>query len=136
MQDGPTTGGVAGFESRPLSRRAVIRTAAHAARMVPVIQAVSATPAFAASGTTISESATVVSWSSIALSATFDLQVTVSNTGGILVQGTVVTLVFPSKWNPTTSTPTGWTPRAGPPGPSRTPLARSCPRATPDSPSP
>ena len=138
MQDGPTSGEAAGLEGRLLSRRTVIRTAAHAAWMVPVIHAASAAPAFAAaSGTTISVSANVTGWSSTALSATFQLKVTVSNTGGIAAAGVVVTLVFPSKWNPTTSTPPGWTPVITTPGTiAYTAGAALPPSATRPSPSP
>jgi hypothetical protein len=92
---------------RFIDRRTVLRTAAWA---LPAIQVVSAAPVFAASGApALSLAASVLGWSSTTVTGTLQLQVTISNTGGTAATQPRVTLTFPARWNPTTTTPAGWT---------------------------
>jgi hypothetical protein len=94
--------------ARPLLDRRTLLLGA--AWTVPAIQVAAAAPAFAAtSDPALSLSVVGPAWSSTAISATFTLQVTITNTGGLAVTQPRVTLTFPTRWNPTTTTPAGWT---------------------------
>jgi hypothetical protein len=69
-----------------LSRRTLIRTAAHTAWVVPVISAVSAAPAFAASQDVLTVTAAPLTWGTETVSGTptvyLDVRVTVTNGPG------------------------------------------------------
>lgn len=92
---------------RNVTRRTVLRTAAHAAWVVPAIQVVSAAPAFAASGSASISVTAGITWNGTATSSTFGLRVTIT-VADAPATGVQVTLGFPSGWNPTSTTPGGW----------------------------
>lgn len=98
-----------GVGSALLSRRSVVRTAAHAAWAVPLVQVAAAAPALAASAGSLTAAAVINSWNGSGTRQTFTLTVTVTNTGNTSVALTSVTLSFPTGWNPTSSSlTTGW----------------------------
>lgn len=92
-----------------VSRRGVVRTAAHAAWVVPLVQVASMAPALAASGKSLTVTAAIASWSGSGTAQTFTLSVTVTNTGSVTATVSSVSLIFPSGWNPNCGTVSGWT---------------------------
>lgn len=86
-----SAGGAESPSDQPLSRRTVLRTAAHAAWAVPAIQLVSAAPAFAASGDTLAFAGTP-SWASKKI---LNVSFVVTNTSpGTQADGLTVTLTM------------------------------------------
>jgi len=91
------------------SRRTILRAGVATAWAVPVVQLATTAPALAASSKQLTITASIVSWSNSSTNGTFNLQVTVKNTGTVSAVVSTVTLSFPSGWSSSSTTPaSGW----------------------------
>jgi hypothetical protein len=93
---------------RHLSRRTVVKTAAHAAWIVPAVQLATMAPALATSG---AAAALTVSGSSIwVANGTLGIRnLKVDNANPQATVSLAVTLVLPPGWKATVAAPAGWT---------------------------
>ena len=96
MGDELAGAGLGAGEARNVSRRSVLRTAAHAAWVVPMIQVVAAAPAFAASGTL-----SIAGGSGFWNGASNNLTLTVDVTAAPATTGLQVTFTLPPEYGDT-----------------------------------
>jgi hypothetical protein len=89
-------------EGRGISRRTLVKGAAHGAWVVPAVQVVSAVPAFAVSGCSLSASGTISHNGNNTPQRTLSVSLTVTNSQDTPAD-VVVTLNFPARYSITAS---------------------------------